>query len=100
MLAPEPADPRMIRGRDVFLTSNCIMCHTVAGTDAAAVLGPDLTHVASRARIAAGTLPNTAPNLAAWISNPQAFKPGTRMPATTLPPEDLGALVAWLTSLR
>jgi cytochrome c oxidase subunit 2 len=100
MMAPEPADPLVLRGRDVFLTSSCIMCHAVAGTDAAAVLGPDLTHVASRSRIAAGTLPNTAPNLAAWIANPQSIKPGTRMPATTLPPQDLAALVAWLTSLR
>ena len=37
----------------------------------AAAVGPDLTHVASRRTIAAGTLPQHAGNLAGWIVDPQ-----------------------------
>jgi cytochrome c oxidase subunit II len=98
--APEPSSDELRRGRDVFLRSSCKMCHAIQGTDAAARLGPDLTHVASRRRIAAGTLPNNAASLAAWISDPQSIKPGSRMPATSLPADDLSALTAYLGSLR
>ena len=47
----------------------------------AGILGPDLTHLMSRRTIAAGLLPNTPGNLAGWIADPQALKPGSRMPA-------------------
>ena len=43
---------------------------------------------------------NTAPNLAAWIIDPQLIKPGVNMPAHPLPAEDLGALVAYLGTLK
>jgi cytochrome c oxidase subunit 2 len=98
--AKEPADAVQARGREVFLSSSCPQCHAVQGTDAAAVLGPDLTHVASRQELAAGTLPNNPSSLAAWIADPQHLKPGTRMPSTPLTADDSGALVAWLASLR
>jgi cytochrome c oxidase subunit II len=98
--APQPANEQLRRGRDVFLRSSCVLCHAVQGTSAAARTGPDLTHVASRRRIAAGRLPNNPATLSAWIADPQSIKPGSRMPATSLPAEDLTALTAWLASLR
>jgi cytochrome c oxidase subunit II len=98
--APEPPDDLTRRGRDVFVTGPCAMCHAISGTTASARFGPDLTHVASRTTLAAGTLPNTRGHLAAWISDPQAFKPGNRMPPTFLPPEELQALLAYLETLR
>jgi cytochrome c oxidase subunit 2 len=76
------------------------MCHTIGGTLAASHVGPDLTHVGSRRSIAAGTLPNTRSNLASWISDPQAIKPGSRMPGTTLSPSELNALVTYLETLK
>jgi cytochrome c oxidase subunit 2 len=88
------------RGQQVFVSSTCILCHTIAGTDAAATVAPDLSHLASRGTIAAGTLSNTPANLASWILAPQRLKPGAQMPATTLPPDDLVALVTYLASLR
>jgi cytochrome c oxidase subunit 2 len=63
-------------------------------------VGPDLTHLASRKTIAAGTLPNTRGHLAGWILNPQNVKPGSKMPPTLLASEDLHALVAYLETLR
>jgi cytochrome c oxidase subunit 2 len=98
--AAEPPGELERRGQDVFMSSTCRACHAVQGTGAAARLGPDLTHLASRPRIAAGARPNDAANLAAWILDPQSIKPGSRMPPTSLKAEDLTALVAWLGTLR
>jgi cytochrome c oxidase subunit 2 len=98
--AAEPGDDLQRRGRDVYLGSTCRACHTIQGTMSAARLGPDLTHLASRPRIAAGAATNDAANLAAWILDPQAIKPGTRMPATQMSAEDLSALTAYLGNLR
>jgi cytochrome c oxidase subunit 2 len=98
--AVDPIDERARRGRDLFLTGRCSACHTVAGTGANGLVGPDLTHIASRPTIGAGTLPNTRESLARWIANPQLHKPGNQMPATPLSPEDLDALVAYLEGLK
>jgi cytochrome c oxidase subunit 2 len=96
--APEGVDA--VRGRDLFLSSNCAQCHTVRGTAAAGTLGPDLTHVGSRSLLAAGTVPNEAAKLGAWIVDPQSLKPGSTMPSSRLPPDDVRALVAYLGGLR
>ncbi len=88
------------RGQEVFLASSCVMCHAIAGTPAGSRVGPDLTHLASRRTIAAGTLPNTRGNLAGWIVDPQQIKPGTRMPPNQLKPADLQALLAYLETLK
>jgi len=88
------------RGQEVFLASSCVMCHAIAGTPAGSRVGPDLTHLASRRTIAAGTLPNTRGNLAGWILDPQKIKPGTRMPPNQLKPADLQALLAYLETLK
>jgi cytochrome c oxidase subunit 2 len=98
--AATPTDSITRRGLQVFVSSACVMCHTIGGTTAGSRVGPDLTHLASRRSIAAGTLPNTAGNLMAWIAAPQAVKPGARMPATALAPQDLAAVVAYLETLR
>ena len=98
--AATPVTEQTQRGQQIFMNSTCVLCHTIQGTAAGATVGPDLTHFASRATIAAGTLPNTAATLASWILEPQRLKPGSLMPATALPPEDLVALTAYLESLR
>src|SRR3954471_15637237 len=76
------------RGQEVFLGSSCVMCHAISGTPAGSRVGPDLTHLAGRRTIAAGTLPNTRGNLAGWIVNPQSIKPGAKMPPNDLSPDD------------
>ncbi|HSM57776.1 MAG TPA: cytochrome c oxidase subunit II [Candidatus Sulfomarinibacteraceae bacterium] len=98
--APEPAGELARRGQQVFLDSSCIYCHAVQGTDATGALGPDLTHLASRRTLAAGTVPNTRGNLAGWIVDPQSIKPGSLMPPTTLSGPDLQALLAYLETLE
>ncbi|MDB4906904.1 MAG: cytochrome c oxidase, subunit [Gemmatimonadetes bacterium] len=98
--ASEPADAQALRGRELFLSQSCAMCHAVQGTTAGAQHGPDLTHVAGRRELAAGTLPNTRENLQAWIADPQKHKPGTNMPSTPLSQADLSALVTYLETLK
>jgi cytochrome c oxidase subunit 2 len=98
--ASEPRDEMQRRGQQVFQSSTCIMCHAIQGTRAQGKMAPDLTHLASRSTIAAGTLPNTRGNLAGWILDPQSIKPGANMPATALASDDLHALLAYLESLK
>jgi cytochrome c oxidase subunit 2 len=97
-VAPTTEDTR--HGRDVFMQTTCVMCHTIRGTDAGARLGPELTHVGSRMMLAAGTLPNTRGHLAGWVADPQSVKPGVRMPPNPLQPGDLQAVLTYLRSLR
>jgi cytochrome c oxidase subunit II len=98
--APPPATAAARRGREVFMSGTCVMCHAIAGTDAGATVGPDLSHVAGRANLAAGTLPRTRRHLAGWILDPQRIKPGVLMPANPMSPADLSALLAYLETLR
>jgi cytochrome c oxidase subunit II len=87
-------------GMQVFESSACASCHTVRGTSAAGLVGPDLTHLMTRQTLAAGALANNAANLSRWIRDPNGVKPGTTMPAVRLSTPDLQALVAWLTTLK
>jgi cytochrome c oxidase subunit 2 len=98
--APAPATASQRAGQQVFMQNACMLCHTISGTDAAGVTGPDLTHFAARRTIAAGALPNTRDALRSWIANPQASKPGTNMPAVTLNANEMSALVDYLESLQ
>jgi cytochrome c oxidase subunit 2 len=98
--AVTPTDSLALRGQEVFLGASCPMCHSIAGTPAGSRVGPDLTHLAGRRTLAAGTLPNTRGNLAGWITNPQAFKPGAKMPSNAFTAADLQALLAYLETLR
>jgi cytochrome c oxidase subunit II len=97
--ANTPAEEQKKHGESLFLSSRCAMCHSIQGTSANGKVAPDLTHVGSRRYIAAGTLLNGPSQLAAWISDPQRYKPGANMPGTTFSSEDLQALVTYLQSL-
>jgi cytochrome c oxidase subunit II len=98
--APDPKTDEQKRGQHVFMTTTCIMCHSIQGTDAGGLVGPNLTHVASRTMIAAGSRPNTVGHLAGWIMDPQKIKPGVLMPQHTLTPQDLRALLEYLETLK
>ncbi|HYE20206.1 MAG TPA: cytochrome c oxidase subunit II [Tepidisphaeraceae bacterium] len=98
--APTPIYASQKRGLEVFLTSSCVMCHQIDGTPARSRFGPVLTHLASRPTIAGGSLANTRGNLAGWILDPHAVKPGVRMPQNNIPPADLHALLDYLEMLK
>ena len=92
-----PAYPPVQR---VFESTACVNCHTMSGTPAKGKFGPDLTHLMSRDTIAAGAAPNTPETLRLWIKNPDAIKPGSKMPAMGLSDQDLDAVTAYLETLR
>src|SRR6266550_6381672 len=87
-------------GRRVFESTACVNCHTVSGTTAQGRFGPDLTHLMSRDTIAAGAATNTPQMLRLWIKNPDAIKPGSKMPAMGLSDQDLDAVTAYLETLH
>jgi cytochrome c oxidase subunit 2 len=95
-----PTDARAAAGEHLFTSKTCTSCHAVAGTVARARLGPDLTHVASRQTLGAGVITNTPAHLADWLRNPQAVKPGCRMPNMKLDESQVGSLVAYLETLQ
>ena len=88
------------QGQQIFLSDTCVNCHAVAGTPASGRVGPDLTHFGSRATLGAGVRANTPENLAAWIRNADAIKPGARMPHYTYSDDELQALVEYLEGLK
>jgi cytochrome c oxidase subunit 2 len=99
--ATAPATQQQARGRAVFLANRCDACHSVRGTGEPGKLGPDLTHVAGRLHLGAGTLRNGRDAMAQWVAHVQRVKPGARMPSyERLQAEELAALADWLGSLQ
>lgn len=99
--AAMPATASAARGKDVFLTARCMLCHSVRGIrNAEEPVGPDLTHVATRSTLAAGVLPNRMGDLAGWIVDPDTLKPGSGMPINNIGSADLQSLLAFLQTLR
>jgi len=97
----EPAAVTEHPGLDLFLKNGCSACHTVRGTQANGSVGPDLTHVAGRRTLAAGLLPTTEENIAAFTRSTDHIKPGVEMPSFgVLPEEDIAAIAEWLGSLE
>ena len=71
------------RGRDMLSKGGggCVGCHRINGNPMMmGVMGPNLTHVASRSTIAGGIYPNDAKHLTRWIKNARRMKPGVIMP--------------------
>ncbi|PSJ18984.1 cytochrome c oxidase subunit II [Nitrosomonas supralitoralis] len=85
-------------GYKLFM-DRCAGCHAVRGTDAKGEHGPDLTHLNSRRRLAAGVLTNTPDHLMEWIGNAQLLKPGSRMPSFKLSESEISALALFLSTL-
>jgi cytochrome c oxidase subunit 2 len=97
--APPAITAEQQRGQAV-LEQTCAMCHNVTGTSAGGRTAPDLTHIASRSTLGAGSLPNTRGHRAGWIVDPQRVKPGSRMPPQGLSSDELTAVLAYLEILK
>ena len=98
--APTPATPLVRAGYNYVTTAQCAACHNIGGTPASGTIGPDLTHLASRRSIAAGTMPMSEGNLYGWVEDPQSIKPGNHMPTIGLEPDQLHAVVTYLETLK
>ena len=112
LAAVEPFDPLAKEGHDLFVSrrASCFACHTIQGSARArGDIGPNLTHLASRARFAGSILENTQENLRKWLEDPDEEKPGNIMardaevynePDMALTEQEISALVAYLRSLK
>ncbi|MDQ3074316.1 MAG: c-type cytochrome [Pseudomonadota bacterium] len=76
---PDPA--AVARGHRAIESAGCAACHRFDGIDwPRGRIGPSLTNYDDRGWIA-GSLPYTPENLAAFVRNAPAVKPGSTMPA-------------------
>jgi len=97
----EPMTPEAVRGQALVMSRACVLCHTIRGTDAHGLVGPDLTHIGSRQRIAGNALENNTGNLAGWVTHAQTIKPYARMPnLSVFTGAELRDVVAYLQTLR
>lgn len=87
-------------GEKLFLEGECVNCHAIQGTDAAATTAPDLTHFASRTTFAGAMFKVNEENVAEWLRDPPAMKPGALMPDYGLTENEINQLVAYLMSLE
>jgi cytochrome c oxidase subunit II len=99
--APIPAEQgQAALGESSFLAMPCVACHTIDGTSAQGKIGPNLTHFASRATFAGGSFDNTQQNVTSWIIDPQAMKPGNKMPIVGVPPGMASEMAQFLETLK
>jgi cytochrome c oxidase subunit 2 len=98
--AAAPQESDRVKGAQVFVSKPCALCHTIRGTSAGGTVGPDLTHLGSRAYIGADVLPLTSGSLATWIADPHGVKPGVNMPPVHLGADELNAVTAYLIGLK
>lgn len=98
--AAAPATQAAARGEGIFRSEGCARCHAVSGSSFDGASGPDLTHLASRRSLAAGTLTFTRLHLERWLTDPQSIKEGADMPPAEVEEEELEALLQYLESLR
>lgn len=85
---------------ELFKSKGCVACHTVAEVEGAVgTIGPVLDGLASRAELTSG-LPVTKENVADWIRDPGAVKPGTVMPNLGLSEDEIDKLAGWLMTLK
>jgi cytochrome c oxidase subunit 2 len=97
---PDAANnPAGAAGATIFANSPCTTCHRIDGVSKG-FLGPDLSHFGTRTTLAGAILPNTPQNVAKWITDPDAIKPGAHMPVLGMRGEKLNDLVAYLESLK
>lgn len=82
--------PRLTAGKRLFQGLGCVGCHDAPGFDNHSKAGPSLEFVASK----------LTPEWAfAWLKDPHAFYPNTRMPQFFLSNEEAEAIVAFLFSV-
>jgi cytochrome c oxidase subunit 2 len=97
---PAPSSPEALAGAKLFADKTCVNCHAVAGTAANQTVGPDLTHIATRAMLAGEAAQNTPAELFRWLKKPGDIKPLSHMPDFKLTDDEAHQLVAYLEGLK
>jgi cytochrome c oxidase subunit 2 len=95
-----PSDQQAMKGMLLFQSASCGSCHRISGTLAKANVGPDLSHLFSRTTMLSGMMAMNESNLHAWITDPQAVKPDSKMPDFIFSRDSVDAIVHYLTQLK
>ncbi|HEY9839315.1 MAG: cytochrome c oxidase subunit II [Candidatus Sericytochromatia bacterium] len=99
----KPSTVEEVNGQQVFM-KGCNSCHTVGGSGAMGVVGPNLSHFGSRTTLGAGIYVSNEENLTNWIKFPKQMKPGNLMNLEqvnmVVSDKDVKDLVAYLKSLK
>ena len=98
--AKPPGDSIAAAGAKLFQEKTCANCHRIQGTGATAMVGPDLSHIGSRADILTGLMKNNEQNLSKWIDHPQQIKPASYMPDFGLDKDSVNAIAHYLAQLK
>ena len=98
--ATSPITDSARNGLKIFTTLTCVNCHSLRGVSAAPGTAPDLTNLGGRKILGAGVLPNSETNLANWLKNPQAIKPGCLMPDLKLTAAQANDVADYLEDLK
>ncbi len=94
------ADAATTQGEELFQQSSCVMCHATSAVGETGAQGPNLASFGDRNRVA-GFMDHTKEDLKKWIIDPQAYKPGNLMPASThFTDQELDALAEYLMGLK
>jgi cytochrome c1 len=87
-------------GRKLVAQYQCGACHRIPDVPGAGgETGPDLDKFGRLSYIAGG-IPNVPPRLVAWLLDPPALKPGTRMPDMGMTDQEARHIAAFLYTLR
>lgn len=97
---PHPVTAEAQLGKKLFFDTSCVSCHSVDGTVAEGVFGPDLTKLMTRQTIGAGVAPLNDRTLWQWVKDPQTLKVGCLMPDMQLLDTEVDAIVAYLKTLK
>ena len=92
----QPETTTAQEGQELF-NNNCMSCHAIGG--ASMGVGPNLTNFGNREKIA-GILDPTKENLVNWIVHPDEIKPGNKMPANIVEPEEAEKIADYLLQLE
>lgn len=88
-------------GARLFASYGCGGCHAVRGTGNVAEIGPDLTNLGQRLTLGAGIKPMTTAEIARFVRQAPAVKPGARMPAyDQMTAAEATAIARWLEGPR
>jgi cytochrome c oxidase subunit II len=108
-VAPTTAQEKA--GAAAFTASGCTLCHQLGATKPAGyphngvnIIGPNLTHYGSRGIMAGGVMANDPHDMALWLNDPNAEKPGNMMTLFihkgSLTATQIQDLTAYLESLK
>ena len=97
--APAPEDQVAAAGETTFI-QKCGICHTVRGTRAQGIVGPNLSHLMERRTIAAGTLAEQCRQPGRLDFKSASRQAGQLHAAARISPAQLQRILAFLQTLK